>query len=365
MNMVSPPPTGLAGSSVVVTGGVGSVGRHIVRHLLAGGARRVRILDNDEGALFEMEQELRDDPRAEVYLCDVTDAREMRRTFAGMDYGFHLAALKHVPSCERSPFAALRTNIDGAEMVGRTAMEAGLKKVVFTSSDKAVNPTNVMGTSKLLGERLFTAMDALPGPGARTVFASTRFGNVLGSSGSVLPLFCDQIARGGPVTLTDARMTRFVMTMDEAAGLVIESLGHALGGEIFVTKMPVLRIADLARVMIRMLAPLHGYKPTEIELRETGPRPGEKLYEELSTEEEAERLCEAGDFLIVVPPGRATAPEAVDWPGLDAVPTRRVYHSSRETPLSEAGIEEMLLRPGVLPEDLRAGLAAPSRLAVA
>lgn len=350
------------GKRVVVTGGVGSVGREIVHRLQALGPRGpalIRVIDNNESGLFDMEAEHAGDPGLEFFHCAITDEREMRRTFSNMDLCFHAAALKHVPSCERSPFSAVRVNILGTEVVARTAVECGLHKVIFTSSDKAVNPTNVMGTSKLMGERLFTAMNFLRPEGSRTLFACTRFGNVLGSRGSVVPTFARQIAAGGPVTVTDPRMTRFVMTMFEAADLVIESMAHAKGGEVFITKMPVLRIEDLARVMIDRLAPALGRDPAAIPLRFTGPRPGEKLWEELGTDEESGRLLESDRFLVVLPAGHT--PEQREgtyvYPALATRRSRIVYHSDREPLMGPDEIAAMLAREGVLPPELVAAMA--------
>ncbi len=347
-----------AGKRVIVTGGVGSVGRQIVSQLLAFGVEKIRVIDNNESGLFDMEQQYARCDRLEFSICDICDEREMARVFAGMDLCFHAAALKHVPSCERSPFSAINVNIMGCGAVSRAALAAGLERVIFTSSDKAVNPTNVMGTSKLMGERLFTSLNFMRGREARTLFASTRFGNVLGSRGSVVPLFCRQIGDGGPVTLTDERMTRFVMTGEEAARLVVESMALAQGGEVFVTKMPVLAITDLASVMIELLAPLYGRKPADIPIRFVGPRPGEKLWEELSTDEESGRLLEAGDFLIVLP---AIATEecyaTYAYEGLQARRRRLVYHSDREPRMDRAAIRALLMRPGVLPDEVRALLA--------
>ena len=343
-----------SGKRVVVTGGVGSVGVEIVRQLLALDVAAVRVIDNNESALFEMEQAHRDEPRAEFYHCDICDEREMMRTFAGMDICFHAAALKHVPSCERSPFSAVNVNILGVEILARVALANNLEKVLFTSSDKAVNPTNVMGTSKLMGERLFTAMNFLRGSNARTVFACTRFGNVVGSRGSVVPLFYNQIRQDGPVTVTDQRMTRFVMTVSEASELVMESVTLARGGEVFITKMPVLRIADLAQVMIDSLAEAAGHDPASIEIVHTGPRPGEKLWEELSTDEESNRILEGERFLIVLP---ATADEAARrryvYEDLPVERSSIIYHSDRETKMSEAEILAFLSKPGVFPEGVR------------
>lgn len=351
----------IKGRKVIVTGGVGSVGRELVHKLIRQQAGLVRVIDNNESALFDMEAELNGTPGVEFLHCDITDEREMRRTFSNMELGLHCAALKHVPSCERSPFSAVNVNIQGSEIVGRTAMEAGLEKLIFTSSDKAVNPTNVMGTSKLMGERMFTAMNFMRPDGRQTAFSCTRFGNVLGSRGSVVPLFARQIAQGGPVTVTDERMTRFVMTMSQAADLVIESMGLARGGEVFVTKMPVLAITDLARAMIDLLAPAHGYHPEDIEIVITGPRPGEKLWEELSTEEEAGRLLEGDRFLVVLPAGHTASQRRVAY-HYGSLPMRRsetIYHSSHQPRMDPAAIRDMLLLPGVLPEAALAALARP------
>ncbi len=343
------------GKSIVVTGGVGSVGREIVECLKAFDLKTIRVIDNNESALFDMEMENKEHPNVEFYLCDITDEREMMRTFSGMDLCFHSAALKHVPSCERSPFSAIRVNIEGCEVVGRVAVAQGLEKVIFTSSDKAVNPTNVMGTSKLMGERLFTAMNFLRAASNKTIFSCTRFGNVLGSRGSVVPLFAQQIEKGGPLTITDDRMTRFVMTMRESADLVIESMILAKGGEVFITKMPVLKIRDLAATMISRLAPAFGHDPAAIELKVVGARPGEKLWEELSTDEEANRLLESEHFLIVLPPGHtAEQRQHYIYDEVECHPSTIVYHSDRSEVMTDDEIADMILREGVLPDQIRA-----------
>lgn len=347
----------LAGKRIVVTGGVGSVGKAIAAKLMASDAAHVRIIDNNESGLFDMEMAYpprSSGPVVDFFHCDITDEREMARTFAGMELCFHCAALKHVPSCERSPFSAVKVNIEGAEIVGRIAQAQGLEKVIFTSSDKAVNPTNVMGTSKLMGERLFTAMNFQTQGNTPTVFSSTRFGNVLGSRGSVVPLFAQQIAQGGPLRVTDERMTRFVMTMSEAADLVMDSMSLARGGEVFITKMPVLRIVDLARVMINQLAPLYGHRPADIDIDIVGPRPGEKLWEELSTDEEANRLLETDKFLIVLPAGHTAEQRQrrYTYDRITARPSDVIYHSDREAVMDDDAIWALLRKPDVLPQDV-------------
>ena len=215
---------------------------------------------------------------------------------------FHVAAYKHVPACERHPRIAVENNIIGVQNVITAARDCNVKKVLFTSSDKAVNPTNVMGTSKLMGERLMTAANAISRRrDMDTIFASTRFGNVAGSSGSVIQIFDQQIQQGKPITLTDAGMTRFMMTLEESVQLVLDSLEISCGGEVFVTKMPVFKISDLAEVLVEELAPRYGHDPKDIEIKEIGIRPGEKLYEELTTDEEIQRTLEIDKMFIVLP----------------------------------------------------------------
>ncbi len=224
----------------------------------------------------------------------------MRDSMEGIDIVLHCAGYKHVIICERSPFEAAQTNVQGVQNIIQAAKVNKVKKVLFTSTDKAVNPTNVMGTSKLMGERLITAANSrLRGDG--TIFSSTRFGNVLGSRGSVIPIFSEQIRRGGPVTITDEKMTRFIMSIDQSASLVLDSVGLMCGGEVFITKMPIIRIADLAQVMIDELAPQFGYKPEDIAIKVIGVKPGEKLYEELMTGEETRRAIELSRYFAIKP----------------------------------------------------------------
>ena len=269
----------ISGKRIVVTGACGTVGAELVRQLLENGygPAEVIALDNNESELFFLEQRFLSDKRATFFLADIRDRDKLCRKMQGMQIIFHAAAFKHVILCERSPFEAVQTNINGVQNVIYAACENNVKKVIFTSSDKAVNPTSVMGTSKLMGERLMTAANSnIRGEGP--VFASTRFGNVLGSRGSVIPIFYEQIRKGGPVTLTNPEMTRFIMSIQEAVRIVIDSAGLAQGGEVFITKMPVIRIKDLAEVMIAALAPTYGHDPDKVEIVEIGTKPGEKMY---------------------------------------------------------------------------------------
>jgi FlaA1/EpsC-like NDP-sugar epimerase len=335
-----------SGKTVLVTGGCGTVGRELVRQLLSLEPREIRVVDTNESEVFFLEQELQDHRRRNpdnrtASLCqlgDVRDAEKLNRMFSGVDIVLHTAALKHVILCERAPFDAVQTNILGVRNVIEAALNNDVERVIFTSSDKAVNPTNVMGTSKLMGERLFTAANSLKMQ-RRTIFSSTRFGNVLGSRGSVIPIFARQIEQGGPVTLTDARMTRFIMTLEESCRLVLSAAEKARGGEVFVTKMPVIRIADLARVMIEELADDAGYRPSQIPVTEIGAKPGEKLYEELMSDEETRRTVELAEMFAVLPAFRSVYEEiGYDYADIVSTDVRDAYVSSPENALS---IEEL------------------------
>jgi len=283
-----------------ISGVCGTIGRKLLERVVGLKPKHVIGFDNNESELFYLYEEYRKKPFVKLYTADLRDWREVESRIAGCEIVLHAAAVKHVFLCEESPSAAIHANILGTQNIIDAALRAGAQRLLLTSSDKAVNPTNVMGTSKLMAERLVSAANAHPRLGDQ-VFASTRFGNVLGSRGSVIPLFIRQIRSGGPVTVTSTDMTRFVMTLDEAVGLVMDSLFLARGGEIFVTKMPVLRIGDLAEVMIEELAPKYGYRPSDISVEIIGPRPGEKMYEELMNEEEVKRSIELQKYFVIQP----------------------------------------------------------------
>lgn len=295
--------TQFEGKRILVTGACGSIGAELVRLLLMDeryAPEEVIGLDNHESELFFLDQAYLDDPRARFFVADVRDRDALTRHMVGVNIVFHAAALKHVILSERSPDEAVRTNILGVQNLIAAASANGVERVIFTSSDKAVNPTNVMGTSKLMGERLMTAANSNK-RGDGPIFASTRFGNILGSSGSVVPIFHNQIAQGGPVTLTHPDMSRFVMTIRDAVHLVLDSADLAQGGEVFITKMTVVRIRDLATAMIQALAPRYGHDLNDIELTEIGTKPGEKLYEELMSDEETRRSVELTRYFAVLP----------------------------------------------------------------
>jgi len=333
------------GKSVLVTGACGTVGSELIRQLLTRPEympAEVVGIDNNESQLFFLDQQYLNISHANFFVADIRDRDELIRKMAGIDVVFHCAALKHVILCERSPEQSLHTNILGVQNVITAAQANKVEKVIFTSSDKAVNPTNVMGTSKLMGERLMTAANSNKRCGG-PIFASTRFGNVLGSNGSVIPIFNKQIAEGGPITLTHRDMTRFVMSIGGAVKLVIDSAMLAKGGEVFVTKMPVIRIKDLAVSMIEELAPHYGYNPHDIRVIEIGIKSGEKLYEELMSSEETRRAIELDKYFSVLPAFRGVY-HNIDYRYTDLVSSsvEKSYLSCQEKPHSIKQIRQLL-----------------------
>ena len=336
------------GRTIAVTGAVGSVGSELVRQLLDFDIAELRAIDQDESGLFFAQQQYVGDARLITHQTDIGNIYEVERALKGVDYLFHAAALKHVPSCERSPISAVQTNIHGMLALIETAQRCKVKKMLFTSTDKAVCPTNVMGATKLIGERLLLSANQQSIHDHDTKYAITRFGNVAGSRGSVIPLFCQQIKQGKPITLTDTRMTRFMMSMKNAVNLVLESMFLSKGGEIFISKMPTVSIADMAHVLVKLVAPCYGKSPDDIEIRITGARPGEKYYEELNSIPESAHMLENQKFLCVLPAERAL--EDTYYTQFGFKPSSHLYHSDREEKLSNSDIEDFLLQDGVLPE---------------
>ena len=284
---------------VIVTGGTGSIGSEIVRRVLQYDPEVVRILSRDESKQFDLEQELGTRKNVRFLIGDVRDKDRLNRAFEDIDIVFHVAAMKHVPACEYNPFEAVKTNVVGTQNVIDAAFDNNVGKVIAISTDKAASPINTMGATKLLAEKLIIDANFYKGH-RKTVFSCVRFGNVMGSRGSVIPLFEKQIKNGGPVTVTDPEMTRFMMTIPQAVDLVFKATKMTQGGEIFIFKMPVVKLGDMANVMINNLAPIYGYKPEDIQIDTIGIRNGEKMYEHLMNEEEARYAYEAEDMFVVL-----------------------------------------------------------------
>jgi len=336
---------------VMVVGACGTVGYELVKQLSSMDCARIVGIDNNETELFFIGQEYENHSDIEFFLCDLRDKNALSRAFRGIDIVLHAAALKHVVLCERSPRDAVATNIDGMMNVIDAAELNNIKQLIFTSSDKAVNPTNVMGTTKLMGERLITAANAHRRNAHDTIYASTRFGNILGSRGSVIPIFKQQIRKGGPLTITDNNMTRFIMTLKDAISLVLESAFIAQGGEVFVTKMPVIRITDLASIMIELLASQYGYEPKDIKIEVIGSKPGEKMYEELLSDEEVRRTIELKHFFTVLPAFKGVYQNIhYDFENVVQDSVDRPYNSAIESALTRDELKNYLITHNLLEE---------------
>ena len=285
------------GKKVLVTGGSGSIGQKIVKELIQYDVDVVRVLDNNETALFDLEQDLKSS-KIRTFVGDIRDLQRLKMAFKDIDIIFHAAAYKHVPLCEYNPMDAVKTNVMGTQNIIDAAIVCEVEKVILISTDKAVNPANVMGATKLLAERLMISSNAYSGYGG-TQFSCVRFGNVLNSRGSVIPVFKKQITEGGPLTITDEGMTRFIMHIHEAAKLILTAGSISEGGEIFILKMPSVKVTDLAEAMLEYYAPKYGYDVEDINVEIIGKRVGEKLHEELMTPDEILYAEETEDLFII------------------------------------------------------------------
>lgn len=281
---------------LLITGGTGSFGNAVLRRFLNSDLREIRIFSRDEKKQDDMRKRY-NNPKLKFYIGDVRDVRSVEQAVRGVDYVFHAAALKQVPSCEFHPMQAVRTNVLGTENVLEAAIQAGVKRVVCLSTDKAVYPINAMGISKAMMEKVMVAASRNL-EGTNTVICGTRYGNVMASRGSVIPLFVDQVLAGKPITVTDPSMTRFMMTLADAVDLVLYAFEHGNNGDIFVQKAPAATIDVLTTAILDLMQkPDH---PVHV----IGTRHGEKLYEALLSREEMACAQDMGDYFRVPPDGR-------------------------------------------------------------
>lgn len=280
----------LQGKTILVTGGTGSFGHAVINRLLTIPCGEIRVFSRDEKKQEDMRIALRSE-QLKFYIGDVRDYGSVRDAMVGVDHVFHAAALKQVPSCEFYPMEAVRTNVVGADNVMRAAIDEQVQRCVLLSTDKAVYPINAMGQSKALMEKVMVAKSRLANGGG-TVLCATRYGNVMGSRGSVIPLFLQQLQGGGSLTVTDPEMTRFLMTLGESVELVLHAFAHATSGDIFVQKAPACRIGDLARALVELFG-------DDREIRVIGTRHGEKLYESLVSREEMARADDRGPYFRI------------------------------------------------------------------
>lgn len=321
---------------LLITGGTGSFGSTVLRRLIAEPFKEIRIFSRDEKKQEDQRLNYRD-PRLQYYIGDVRDLRSVASAVKGVDYIFHAAALKQVPSCEFHPMEAVKTNVIGTDNVLEAAISAGVSRVVCLSTDKAVYPINAMGMSKAMMEKIMVAKSRLA-LGTSTIITGTRYGNVLASRGSVIPLFVDQVRKGVPITITDPTMTRFVMTLGEAVDLVLYAFKHGQNGDLFVQKAPAATIEVLAKSVLEILgAEQH---PVQI----IGTRHGEKLYEALLSREEMVMAEDRGDYYRVPPDSRDLNYSTFVEQGERQISEAQDFHSHNARRLNQAELTDILRR---------------------
>jgi UDP-glucose 4-epimerase len=322
--------------TLLISGGTGSFGNAVMRRFLKSDIGEIRVLSRDEKKQDDMRKKYAD-PKLKFYIGDVRDLSSVRAAMSGVDYVFNAAALKQVPSCEFFPMEAVRTNVMGTDNVIEAAMAAGVKRVVCLSTDKAVYPINAMGMSKALMEKVMVAKSRnLEGTGA--VVCGTRYGNVMASRGSVIPLFVQQVMAGKPITVTDPNMTRFMMTLDDAVDLVLYAFEHGRNGEIFVQKAPAATIETLAKAVVQMMG-----KPTH-PINVIGTRHGEKLYEVLCSREEMSNAEDLGGYFRIRPDMRDLNYGRYFDQGEKRISESEDYNSHNTQRLDVEGMKALLLK---------------------
>lgn len=329
---------------LLITGGTGSFGNAVLNRFLDSDIKEIRIFSRDEKKQDDMRHALQN-PKVKFYIGDVRDKRSVDAAMKGVDYIFHAAALKQVPSCEFFPIQAVKTNVQGTENVLDSAIAHGVKKVVVLSTDKAAYPINAMGISKAMMEKVAIAKGRALGKDAATTICCTRYGNVMASRGSVIPLFVDQLRAGKDLTVTDPNMTRFMMTLEDAVDLVIYAWQHGENGDLFVQKAPAATIEHLAQAVINL------YKSPQT-IKVIGTRHGEKLYETLVTREEMAKSQDMGDYYRIPCDTRDLNYDNYFSNGDEDVAKIEDYHSHNTKRLDVKGMEQLLLKLQFIREDL-------------
>jgi UDP-N-acetylglucosamine 4,6-dehydratase len=330
---------------LMITGGTGSFGNTMLKRFLSTEVREIRIFSRDEKKQEEMRISL-NNPKLKFYIGDVRDYDSISQAMKGVDYVFHAAALKQVPSCEFYPMEAVRTNVIGTENVMNAATANGVKRVVVLSTDKAVYPINAMGISKAMAEKLMVAKARMQSAG-ETVLCATRYGNVMASRGSVIPLFISQLKEGKPLTVTDPNMTRFLMSLEDSVNLVLYAFAHGKQGDIFVQKAPASTVADLAQALKEL------FKQSSA-IRVIGTRHGEKLYESLISREEMAKALDMGGYYRIPADNRDLNYAQYFSEGEEKISQQEDYTSHNTERLNVEQVKELLLKLNYIQEELRA-----------
>lgn len=335
---------------LLITGGTGSFGNAVLRRFLDSDIKEIRILSRDEKKQDDMRHKLQN-PKVKYFIGDVRNKESVDIAMRGADYVFSAAALKQVPSCEFFPMEATRTNVEGTNNVLLSAIEHGIKNVVVLSTDKAAYPINAMGISKALMEKVAIAKGRELGEGAPTTICCTRYGNVMASRGSVIPLWVDQMMNGKVITITDPEMTRFMMTLDDAVDLVIYAFTHGHNGDLFVQKAPAATLDTLARALKEIYSKVDS-KYGEIEIKVIGTRHGEKLYETLVTREEMAKAIDMGQYYRIPADTRDLNYDKYFTEGKGSLTTIEEYHSHNTVRLDVEGMKKQLMRLRFIQADL-------------
>lgn len=330
---------------LMITGGTGSFGNTVLKRFLSTDVREIRIFSRDEKKQEDMRIAF-NNPKLKFYIGDVRDYDSISQAMKGVDYVFHAAALKQVPSCEFYPMEAVRTNVIGTENLMNAATANGVKRVVVLSTDKAVYPINSMGISKALAEKLMVAKARMQNAG-ETVLCATRYGNVMASRGSVIPLFVSQLKEGKPLTVTDPNMTRFLMSLEDSVDLVLYAFKHAKQGDIFVQKAPASTVADLAQALKEL------FKKDE-PIRVIGTRHGEKLYESLISREEMAKAEDLGDYYRIPADNRDLNYAQYFSEGEEKISHQEDYTSHNTERMNVEQVKQLLLKLDFIKEELHA-----------